>query len=83
MNFWIPFLLGIGSCAASLGVWLFGHCLRLAGERDDWMRQAHELARILAAHHGEQVKIVRRGGIPVLMPIEQVEWPEELEVKQQ
>ena len=82
MNFWIPFLLGIFACAASLGMYLLGHCLRLAAERDNWMRQAHELAQILAAHHGEQVKIVRRGGIPVLMPVEPVEWPETLEIEQ-
>lgn len=80
MIFWIPYLLGIFSCAASLGVFLAGHCLRLAGKRDAWMQQAHVLARLLAEKCDEPMEIVWRDGIPVLTPVEAVEWPETLEV---
>ena len=80
MSFWIPFLFGIGSCLASVGVYLFGHCLRLAAERDNWMKQAHALGRLLVARCNEPTEIVWRDDIPVLMPIAPVEWPEEIEV---
>ena len=80
MNFWIPYLLGFLACAASLGAFLLEYCFRLTAERDNWMKQAHTIARVLAAKCDEPTEIVWRDGIPVLMPIEPVEWPTELEV---
>lgn len=83
MNFWVSYLLGFASCAASLGVFLFGHCLRLAAERDRWIHRYLTVTRLRSLQAGRGadeplMEVAWQGGIPVVQP---VECPHEIEVE--